>query len=176
MPPPFAILRVNLAFPAFIQPCGCVCVCVCVKVCPQEPLNAPFLNRLFSSGFSRGKTKEISQTIRGEAISARTIRVKNQANATNKKTNRLKNPVMPLFSTGCSPVDFQEVKRLLRTKSGIRPIEVGKRPIKEGKPPTKAMVLVGISVDCLMSAWPPLLSLSVTTNNFWCKFWAVKNF
>ena len=51
---------------------------------------------------------------------------------------------------GCFPLDFQEVKRPLRTKSGKRPIKVGKRPIEEGKRPIKAMVLVGISVGCLM--------------------------
>ena len=61
-----------------------------------------------------------------------------------------KNLLMPLFLMGCFPVDFQEVKRPLRTKSGKRPIKVGKRPIKEGKRPIKAMVLVGISVSCLM--------------------------
>ena len=51
---------------------------------------------------------------------------------------------------GRFPVDFQEVKRPLKTKSGKRPIKVGKRPIKEGKEPIQAMVLVGISVSCLM--------------------------
>ena len=34
---------------------------------------------------------------------------------------------------GCFPVDFQEVKRPLRTKSVKRPIKVGKRPINVGK-------------------------------------------
>ena len=64
---------------------------------------------------------------------------------------------MPLFLMGCFPVDFQEVKRPLRTKSGKRPIKVGKRPINEGKRPIKAMVLVGISVGCLMGCFraPP---------------------
>ena len=64
---------------------------------------------------------------------------------------------MPLFLMGCFPVDFQEVKRPLGTKSGKRAIEVGKRPIKEGKRPIKAMVLVGISVGCLMGCFraPP---------------------
>ena len=64
---------------------------------------------------------------------------------------------MPLFLTGCFPVDFQEAKRPLRTKSGKRPIKVGKWPIKEGKRPIKAMVLVGISVGCLMGCFrtPP---------------------
>ena len=68
-----------------------------------------------------------------------------------------KNLLMPLFLMGCFPVDFQEVKRPLRTKSGKRPIKVGKRPIKEGKRPIKAMVLVGISVCCLMGRFraPP---------------------
>ena len=51
---------------------------------------------------------------------------------------------------GCFRVDFQEVKRPLRTKSGKRPMKVGKRPNKEGKRPIKAMVLVGMSVSCLM--------------------------
>ena len=36
---------------------------------------------------------------------------------------------------GCFPVDFQEVKRPLRTKSVKHPIKVGKRPINEGKRP-----------------------------------------
>ena len=64
---------------------------------------------------------------------------------------------MPLFLMGCFPVDFQEVKRPLRTKSVKRPIKVGKRPINEGKRPIKAMVLVGISVGCLMGCFrsPP---------------------
>ena len=58
---------------------------------------------------------------------------------------------------GCFPVDFQEVKRPLRTKSVKRPTKVGERPIKEGKRPIKAMVLVGISVGCLMGCFraPP---------------------
>ena len=60
-----------------------------------------------------------------------------------------KNLLMPLFLTGCFPVDFQEVKRPLRTKSVKRPIKVGKRPINEGKRPVKAKVLVGASVGCL---------------------------
>ena len=61
------------------------------------------------------------------------------------------------FSEGCFPVDFQEVKRPLPTKSVKRPIKVGKRPINEGKRPIKAMVLVGISVGCLMGCFraPP---------------------
>ena len=64
---------------------------------------------------------------------------------------------MPLFLMGCFPVDFQEVKRPIRTKSGKRPIKVRKRPIKERKRPTKAMVLVGVSVGCLMGCFraPP---------------------
>ena len=62
----------------------------------------------------------------------------------------LKNLLMPLFLMGCFPVDFQEVKRPLRTKSVKRPIKVGKRPIK-------AKVLVGVSVGCLMGCFraPP---------------------
>ena len=66
-------------------------------------------------------------------------------------------PVNALFLMGCFPVDFQEVKRPLRTKSVKRPIKVGKRPINEGKRPIKAMVLVGISVSCLMGCFraPP---------------------
>ena len=69
----------------------------------------------------------------------------------------LKNLLVPLFLMGCFPVDFQEVKRPLRTKSGKRPIKVGKRPIKEGKRPIKAVVLVGIAVGCLMGCFraPP---------------------
>ena len=56
---------------------------------------------------------------------------------------------------GCFPVDFQEVKRPLRTKSVKRPIKVGKRPINEGKRPIKAKVLVGVSVGCLMGCFRP---------------------
>ena len=65
---------------------------------------------------------------------------------------------MPLFlRKGCFPVDFQEVKRPLRTKSVKRPIKVGKRPINEGKRPIKAKVLVGVSVGCSMGCFraPP---------------------
>ena len=65
---------------------------------------------------------------------------------------------MPLFLIGCFPVDFQEGKRPLRTKSMKSPIKVGKRPVNEGKQPIKAVVLVGISVGCLMGcfrATPP---------------------
>ena len=40
-----------------------------------------------------------------------------------------KNLLMPLFLMACFPVDFQEAKRPLRTKSGERPIKVGKRPV-----------------------------------------------
>ena len=70
----------------------------------------------------------------------------------------VKNLLMPLFlRKGCFPVDFQEVKRALRTKSGKRPIKAGKRPINEGKRPIKGMVLVGVSVSCLMGCFraPP---------------------
>ena len=58
---------------------------------------------------------------------------------------------------GCFPVDFQDVKRPLRTKSVKRPIKVGKRPINEGKRPIKAKVLVGVSVGSLMGCFraPP---------------------
>ena len=59
---------------------------------------------------------------------------------------------------GCYPVDFQEGKRPLRTKSMKRPIKVGKRPINEGNGPMKAMVLVGISVGCLMGSAMGLFS------------------
>ena len=69
----------------------------------------------------------------------------------------IKNLLMPLFLMGCFPMDFQEVKRPLRTKSAKRPIKVGKRPINEGKRPIKAKVLVGVSVGCLMGCFraPP---------------------
>ena len=69
----------------------------------------------------------------------------------------IKSLLTPLFLMGCFPVDFQEVKRPLRTKSGKRPIKVGKRPIEEGKRPIKAMALVGISVGCLVGCFraPP---------------------
>ena len=58
---------------------------------------------------------------------------------------------------GCFPVDFQEIKRPLRTKSVKRPIKVGKWPINEGKRPIKAKVLVGVSVGSLMGCFraPP---------------------
>ena len=74
-----------------------------------------------------------------------------------QKIRALKNLLMPLFLMGCFPVDFQEVKRPLRTKSVKRPIKVGKRPINEGKRPIKAKVLVGVSVGCLMGCFraPP---------------------
>ena len=64
---------------------------------------------------------------------------------------------MPLFLMGCFPVDFQDVKRPLRTKSVKRPIKVGQRPINEGERPIKAKVLVGVSVGSLMGCFraPP---------------------
>ena len=64
---------------------------------------------------------------------------------------------MPLFLMGCFPVDFQDVKRPLWTKSVKRPIKVGKRPINEGKRPIEAKVLVGVSVGSLMGCFraPP---------------------
>ena len=73
---------------------------------------------------------------------------------------------MPLFLMGCFPVDFQEAKRPLGTKSAKRPIKVGKRPIKEGKRPFKAMVLVGISVSFLMGCFrtPPLWGKTAPLN------------
>ena len=63
---------------------------------------------------------------------------------------------------GCFPVDFQEVKRPLGTKSVKRPITVGKRPINEGRRPIKAMVLVGISVGGLMGCFRALPSWQKT--------------
>ena len=71
--------------------------------------------------------------------------------------SKLKDLLMPLFLMGCFPVDFQEGKRPLRTKSVKRPIKVGKRPINEGKRPIKAKVLVGVSIGCLMGCFraPP---------------------
>ena len=70
---------------------------------------------------------------------------------------KFKNLLMPLFLMGCFPVDFQEAKRPLRTKSVKRTIKVGKQPINEGKRPIKAKVLVGVSVGCLMGCFraPP---------------------
>ena len=70
-----------------------------------------------------------------------------------EKDALVKNLLMLFFLMGCFPVDFKEVERPLRTKSGKRPIKVGKRPIKEGKRPMKAMVLVGISVGCFMGCF-----------------------
>ena len=74
-----------------------------------------------------------------------------------KTCPKIKNLLMPLFLMGCFPVDFQEAKRPLRTKSVKRPIKVGKRPINEGKRPIKAKVLVSVSVGCLMGCFraPP---------------------
>ena len=64
-----------------------------------------------------------------------------------------KSLLMPLFLMGCFPVDFQDVKRPLRTKSVKSPIKVGKRPINEGKRPIKAKVLVSVSVVSLMGCF-----------------------
>ena len=70
---------------------------------------------------------------------------------------QIKNLLMPLFLMGCFPVDFQEVKRPLGTKSVKRPIKVGKRPINKGKRPIKAKVLVGVSIGSFMGCFraPP---------------------
>ena len=81
-----------------------------------------------------------------------------QGSSCKEQSPSTKSLLMPLFLMGCFPVDFQEVKRPLWTKSAKRPIKVGKRPINEGKRPIKAKVLVGVSVGCLMgcfSAPPP---------------------
>ena len=43
-----------------------------------------------------------------------------------REKQKVKNLLMPLFLMGCFPVDFQDVKRPLRTKSVKRPIKVGK--------------------------------------------------
>ena len=69
----------------------------------------------------------------------------------------IKNLLMPPFLMGCFPVDFQEAKRPVGTKSVKRPIKVGKRPIDERKRPIKAKVLFGVSVGCLMGCFraPP---------------------
>ena len=71
--------------------------------------------------------------------------------------SHVKNLLMPLFLMGCFPLDFHEVKRPLRTKSGKRPIKAGKPPIKEAKRPIKAKVLVGVPVGSLMGCFraPP---------------------
>ena len=73
------------------------------------------------------------------------------------RNEMIKNLLMPLFLLGCFPMDSQEAKRPLRTKSVKHPIKVGQRPINEGKRPIKAVVLVGISVGCLMGCFraPP---------------------
>ena len=73
------------------------------------------------------------------------------------ESNTSQEPLNAPLLVGCLPVDFQEAKRPLRTKSGKRPIKVGKRPIKEGKRPIKPMMLVGISIGCLMGCFraPP---------------------
>ena len=68
-------------------------------------------------------------------------------------TRQFKSLLMPLFLMGCFPVDFQDVKRPLRTKSVKRPIQAGQRPINEGKRPIKAKVLVGVSVGSLMGCF-----------------------
>ena len=62
----------------------------------------------------------------------------------------IKNLLMPLLFMGCFPVDFRDVKTLLRTK---RPIKVGKLRIEEGKRPIRAIVLVGISAGCSMGCF-----------------------
>ena len=82
-----------------------------------------------------------------------------------KTGTRVRSPKPPFYETallspsemGCFPVDFQDVKRPLGTKSVKRPIKVGKRPINEGKRPIKAKVLVGVSVGSLMGCFraPP---------------------
>ena len=72
---------------------------------------------------------------------------------TRNTESQLKNILMPLFLMGCFPVDFQEAKRPIRTKSMKRPIKVGQRPINEGKRPIKAKVLVGVSVGSLMGCF-----------------------
>ena len=64
-----------------------------------------------------------------------------------------KNLLVPLFLMGHFPVDFQEVKRPLSTRSGKHPIKAGKRPINEGKRPIKAKVLVGVSVASLVGCF-----------------------
>ena len=52
-----------------------------------------------------------------------------------------------LFLMGCFPMNFQEVKRPLRTKSGKRPISGRKTDHQQGETAIKAMVLVGISLE-----------------------------
>ena len=111
------------------------------------------------------KTTKTTQTATSKELSAGLAEITETTERT--KTTRiqganhgfpkLKNLSMRHFLMGCFPVDFQETQRLLRTKSGKRPIKVGKRPIKERKRPIKAMVLVGISVGCLMGCFrtPP---------------------
>ena len=93
----------------------------------------------------------------GAGVAQRTKQYQDLKADKKQTIDEIKNLLMPLFLMGCFLVDFQEVKRPLRTKSGKRPITVGKRPIKEGKRPMKAMVLVGISVGCLMGCFraPP---------------------
>ena len=79
------------------------------------------------------------------------------SSCTKSNATHIKNLLVPLFLMGCFPLDFQDVKRPLRTKSVKRPIQVGKRPINEGKRPIKAKVLVGVSVGSLMGCFtaPP---------------------
>ena len=73
------------------------------------------------------------------------------------RSGECQEPLNAPFLKGCFPVDFQEVKRPLGTKSVKRPIKVGKRPINEGKRPIEAKVPVGVSVGSLMGCFraPP---------------------
>ena len=63
------------------------------------------------------------------------LRIRLKLTSTPRFAPRVKNLLMPLFLMGCFPVNFQEVKRPLKTKSGKRPTKVGKWHIEEGKRP-----------------------------------------
>ena len=144
----------------------------------QEPLNAPFLNGLFSSPGGRfGPEKKKfsphppkfprSPQTPSQPLGPPPGIFPPLLGFSSKKTRF---PLAPAPRTPPSPpraekklknirnvhqaVDFQEVKRPLRMKSVKHPIKVGKRPINEGKRPIKAKVLVGVSeVGCLMGSF-----------------------
>ena len=128
----------------------------------QEPLNAPFLNGLFSSGFSRGKTRErkISPKFfrpkflhgcpRGMSVPKCLFfqDLEGLTEVFGGMSAGMSGRKLPLWA------EFSFLKNgPLGRNRGNRPIKVGKRPINEGKRPIKAMVLVGISAGCLIGCF-----------------------
>ena len=100
---------------------------------------------------------QLLQAIASTAMGQRNLQGGNVNPCIVRDAASVKSLLMPLFLMGCFPVDFQDVKRPLRTESVKRPIKVGKRPINDGKRPIKAKVLVGVSVGSLMGCFraPP---------------------